>query len=652
MVAPREARRKGRHGRMGEGGWRGGTTPLAVSGDPPALRLHEGSRAPVTTDGPSTSATDERVAAPSGDAGAPRVAPASGADVSDPRGDGPRSGSPVRLAASDRCAVAAARTAARRAPGARVLVVGAGVGGLATALRLAAAGARVTLLERHAWLGGKMRAVASPAGPVDAGPTVLTMRGVLEDLFAAAGARLADHVTLHPEPILARHVWPDGTTLDLHADPEATARAIREALGPRAEAEHRAQAAAARRLFEAFEGPMMRAATPSQARLAARVAASPRLLADMAPGRTLAGALARRIEDPRLRQLHGRYATYVGGSPHEAPALLGLISHAEAMGVWRVEGGMARLAEALAALARSLGVEIRTRAHVAEVAVEGARAAGVVLAGGERLAADAVVHAGDPRALAAGLLGERARAAVPPPGRPSLSARVWSFAARAQGVPLAHHTVLFSGDDAAEFAAFAASRSPDDPTLYVCAQDRAGVPDRAAGAGGAGALGRSGDRDPAAPERFEVILNAPPGATADPEEDARCHETMLRTLRARGLRLDPEPGPGPGPEAMTTPAGFAAMFPGSEGALYGEAPDGLTAGLRRPRARTRIPGLYLAGGGAHPGAGVPMAALSGRHAAEAITRDLASTSRSRLRATRGGISTRWRTGRRSGASTS
>ena len=523
----------------------------------------------------------------------------------------------------------------------RVIVVGAGVGGLAAAVRLAAGGARVTLLERHPWAGGKMRAVASPAGPVDAGPTVLTMRGVLEELFASAGARLSDHVTLRPEPILARHVWPDGTTLDLHADPEATARAVRRALGPRAEAEHRAHAAAARRLFEAFEGPMMRAPAPSGARLAARVASRPGLAADMAPGRTLAGALARRFADPRLRQLHGRYATYVGGSPHEAPALLGLISHAEAMGVWRVEGGMARLAEAVAALARALGVEVRTRAHVAEIAVDHGRAAGVVLAGGERIAADAVVHAGDPRALSAGLLGAAARAATPPMGRPSLSARVWAFAARARGLPLAHHTVLFSGDDAAEFAALAAGRSPEDPTLYVCAQDRAGVPDR------------TGDRAPDGPERFEIILNAPPLAGApdteiDPEEDARCHETMLRTLRARGLRLDPEPGV----EEMTTPAGFAALFPGSRGALYGEAPDGLTAGLRRPRARTRIPGLYLAGGGAHPGAGVPMAALSGRHAAEAITRDLASTSPSHRRATPGGTWTRWRTGRAGGASTS
>jgi 1-hydroxycarotenoid 3,4-desaturase len=281
------------------------------------------------------------------------------------------------------------------------------------------------------------------------------------------------------------------------------------------------------------------------------------------------------------------------------------------------------LARAAAALAERRGVTVRTGAHVREIAVSEGRATGVVLSDGQRIRADAVLHAGDPRALASGLLGPAVRGAVPPPARPSLSARVWAFAARAGGLPLAHHTVLFSGDDAAEFAALAAGRAPDSPTLYLCAQDR------------------GGDRAASGLERFEIIMNAPPtGGAPDPGEDARCHETMLRTLRARGLRLDPEPGP----EAMTSPAGFADLFPGSLGALYGEASLGLTGALRRPRARSRVPGLYLAGGGTHPGAGVPMAALSGRHAAEAITRDLASTRPSRRRDTDGGISTPWRTG--------
>ena len=116
----------------------------------------------------------------------------------------------------------------------RVVVIGAGIAGLATAVRLVSAGARVTLLERHAHLGGKIRTTPSDAGPEEAGPTVLTMRHVFDDLFASAGAALDDHVTLVPQRVLARHFWPDGSQLDLLADRGATIDAISGFAGSRA----------------------------------------------------------------------------------------------------------------------------------------------------------------------------------------------------------------------------------------------------------------------------------------------------------------------------------------------------------------------------------------------------------------------------------
>ena len=117
----------------------------------------------------------------------------------------------------------------------RVVVIGAGMGGLSAAARLAARGMSVTVLEQHNHPGGKMRTLDSPVGPVDAGPTVLTMRPVFEDLFASCGETLSDHVTLEAETVLARHWWRDGSSLDLHADPEASAAAIRAWGGAEAE---------------------------------------------------------------------------------------------------------------------------------------------------------------------------------------------------------------------------------------------------------------------------------------------------------------------------------------------------------------------------------------------------------------------------------
>ncbi len=510
-----------------------------------------------------------------------------------------------------------------------VLVIGAGLGGLAAALRLAHAGCAVTVLERHAGPGGKMRTLPSPAGPVDTGPTVMTMRWVFDALFAEVGARLEDHLTLHAESLLARHWWPDGACLDLHADAEASAAAIRDFAGPRAEAEFQAFDAEAAALFAAFDAPMMQAPRPAFGRLAAAVLARPALIGPMAPFATLAGRLARRFSDPRLRQLFGRYATYVGGSPYAAPAVLALIWHAEARGVWRVEGGMHRVAQALERLAAAKGASFQYNAHVARIETRDGRASGVVLADGRRLPARAIVFNGDPAALERGLLGADARRAVPAGAvRPrSLSAQVWAFAARPSGPDLAHHNVFFGADPHREFDPIAAGRLPDEPTLYVCAQDR--------GCGTA----------PPDLERFEIIMNAPPLAEGRArEDDGTCRmpdfqDRVFGGLARSGLTFDPLPQA----PALTTPAGFEALFPGTDGSLYGRSPHGLTASLRRPTARSCLPGLYLAGGGAHPGAGIPMATLSGKHAAAATLGDLASTSTSPRTAMPGGMSTPSRT---------
>ncbi|MEM8958178.1 MAG: 1-hydroxycarotenoid 3,4-desaturase CrtD [Pseudomonadota bacterium] len=508
-----------------------------------------------------------------------------------------------------------------------VIVVGAGIAGLACALRLAAAGARVTVLEAHGAVGGKMRTLPSPAGPVDAGPTVMTMKAVFEDLFAAAGIRLADHVTLVPERVLARHWWPDGSQLDLHADPAASAAAVRDFAGPKAEAQFRRFSAHARRLFDAFDAPMMQAPSPALPNLARAALAHPASLPALLPGRTLAGALKAAFDDPRLRQLFGRYATYVGGSPLESPALLSLIWQAEAAGVWRVEGGMHRLASALAGLIRERGGQIRLNAPVAEIALRDGAVRGVTLCDGTMIAAERMVYAGDPRALAQGRLGSAFTGLLPQKAvEPrSLSAHVLAFAARPCGpraTELVHHNLVFGRDPVSEFHDLAAGRPPADPTLYICAQDRGGDT--------ATAPGRM--------ERFEIIMNGPPtdrSATDPKKEGDACLRRILAVLKTAGLTFDPAPSR----ETLTTPAGFDRLFPGSAGALYGRSPHGMMAALARPRARTAVRGLYLAGGGCHPGAGIPMAALSGRHAAEAIATDRISTSPSRPTAMRGGMST-------------
>ncbi|NRA98931.1 MAG: phytoene desaturase [Rhodobacteraceae bacterium] len=501
----------------------------------------------------------------------------------------------------------------------RVVVIGAGMGGLAAGMRLAHAGLDVTILDAARAPGGKMRTLDTVAGPVDAGPTVLTMRHVFDALFDDVGHTLEDHITLEEEALLARHWWPDGSTLDLFHDAEASEQAVLNFAGDKAAREFRDFSNKAAKLFDAFDAPMMQAETPRLSAHTAHVLANPGLIPAMAPLSSLAGALKRQFSDPRLRQLFGRYATYVGGSPFTAPAVLALIWHVEASGVWRVRGGMHNLAKAMAGVATSLGATLKLQTPATRIEVQGGDICAVHTEQGERIPADKIVFNGDPRALREGLLGDAPRNAVPTQGTEprSLSARVWSFAATATGAPLAYHNVFFGADPATEFKPIAKGHLPEDPTLYICAQDR-----------GAGHV-------PDGPERFEIIMNAAPHPGGPEEDNSTCRTRTFPQLARFGLRFSPEPPD----SALTTPKGFDRLFPASQGSLYGRSPKGMMAAFQRPTARTTLPGLYLAGGGAHPGAGVPMATLSGRHAAAAILTDLTSISKSRPTVTPGGMST-------------
>ena len=485
----------------------------------------------------------------------------------------------------------------------RVIVIGAGAGGLAAAIDLARRGATVTVLEKAAAPGGKIRVDATG---IDSGPTVMTMRFVFDSLFADAGARLDDHLTLQPSALLARHAWSETERLDLFADLDKSADAI-AAFAGKAEAEgFRDFAARAQRVYRTLEIPFMRAQKPSALTLAA--AAGITSMFAISPFDTLWKALGSHFRDKRLRQLFGRYATYSGSSPFAAPATLMLIAHVEQQGVWLVQGGMIRLAQELAALASRLGALIRTNAPVTEINVRGRRACGVTLSTGEFLEADAVVCNADYAALAAGAFGRAASGAVaaPQPEGRSLSALTWTLSASTEGFPLARHNVFFGRDYTAEFdAVFRHGRITDDPTVYVCAQDRPH-----------GAQGDSPQED-----RLLVLINAP--ANGDriqltASEIEQCTTRTFALLQRCGLTVHRRS------MTLTTPAEFATLFPATGGGLYGQAVHGSMAAFRRPGSRSALPGLYLAGGSVHPGPGVPMAALSGRLAAASVWQDLTS----------------------------
>jgi 1-hydroxycarotenoid 3,4-desaturase len=487
----------------------------------------------------------------------------------------------------------------------QTLVIGAGVGGLAAAIRLAALGHGVTVLERQSGPGGKMRPVEFDGQTFDSGPTVLTMLWVFEELFAEAGSRLDEHVSLERLPVLARHFWSGAQSLDLFADEAATTAAIGTFAGQAAAAGYGAFARDSKRIHDSLRDAFLLKQRPTPFSLA-RAMPMTKLL-QINPFESLWTALGRYFKDERLRQLFGRYATYCGASPFKAPATLMMVADVEAQGVWRVAGGMGQLAKALEAAAQTLGVRFQYDCAASKIEVEHGSIAAVIDGQDQRHPCSAIILNADSAAAAAGLFGHEAKVVASPlrPEQRSLSAITWCLKVSTDGPELSHHNVFFSDNYADEFRELLTGPA-GDPTVYLCDQGN---------------------------NRKLMLINAPANNEHAPEgieavvarRLARCGLT-IDSSRLQTLRRDPN--------------GFSQLYPATYGALYGRAPHGWMSTFQRPQARTKIPGLYLAGGYTHPGPGVPMAALSGRLAAEALIEDRALTRPYRGTVIAGGMSTR------------
>ncbi|MEM6651468.1 MAG: 1-hydroxycarotenoid 3,4-desaturase CrtD [Pseudomonadota bacterium] len=484
----------------------------------------------------------------------------------------------------------------------RVIIIGAGAGGLAAAMDLTSAGLAVTLIEQGDAVGGKMRQIQVDGKGIDAGPTVFTMRWIFEALFERSRADLASELSLKPATRLARHSWQDGSQLDLWADIDRS----KDAIGAFSDLENATGyerfCADSRDVFETLKETFIAAQKPNPLSLGRRVGLN-RIgaLWRTRPFQTYNARLESYFSDPRLRQLFGRYATYVGSSPYLTPATLMLIAHVEQDGVWLVDGGMRAVAHAMADIAQRNGATIRLGERVKSIDIDRGKVRGVVLQTGEDLPADAIVFNGDASALGQGLLGANLTSAAPvtKASKRSSSALTWCTHAKVQGFDLDYHTVFFSDAYAREFDQVFKQRTvPTAPTVYICAQDRG---------------------EPIAPgerERLLILVNAPADGDQRPlpeETEDQYRHRVWEYLDSFGLKLERD-----APIAPTGPSGFHTLFPGTGGALYGRANHGPFATFERAGAATSIKGLFLAGGSTHPGAGVPMATMSGRLAAEAL----------------------------------
>jgi phytoene desaturase len=474
---------------------------------------------------------------------------------------------------------------------------------MAVAARLAVKGHDVTVVEQATTYGGKVSRYERDGFVFDTGPSLLTLPAVYRDLFNKTGKPLEDSVELvEPMPAFG-YRFADGTLLDLpDVDPGRCADAIGDALGASAGQDWRRLIQRAGAIWQITRRPFLESPL-SGGRDLIPLARNVSWVRTVAPFTTLRSLGRRYLPDPRLQMMLERYATYTGSDARRAPAALVTVPYVEqTFGVHHVAGGIHRLADALYARTLERGVAYRFGVTVTEVALEGGRVAGVRLGDGEQLAAGVVVSdvdAGslyhelvrDPRAARAARRLRRADA--------SLSGFTMLLALRGRTPGLRHHNVWFPADYDRELdAVFGRAAEPaEDPTVYVCAPDDAGM--------------RPDDQH----ETWSVLVNAPrhhPGGgpgTVDWDKPGLAEayrDRILAVMAARGHDVRERLLW----SVIRTPADLERQTGAPGGAIYGTASNGPRAAFLRPANASPVTGLFLVGGSAHPGGGLPLVGMS------------------------------------------
>ena len=489
----------------------------------------------------------------------------------------------------------------------RVVVIGAGLGGLSAAIALATEGFDVEIVEKNDKVGGKLNILHKDGFAFDLGPSILTMPHIFEALFASLGKNMRDYVGIEKVEPHWRNFFEDGTTVDLTPDADAM-RCELDKLDPDAADEFARFMAYSKKLCEESEAGYFSKGLDSFWELL-RFYGPMRSLMGFDVFRSMDQGVRRFISNPKLVDILNYFIKYVGSSPYDAPALMNLLPHIQfEYGLWYVKGGMYGLAQAMEKLALELGVRIRLNTEVAKICREGSRATAIRLKDGEILSADIVVSNMEVIPAMKQLLNSPAKKLKKMQRfEPSCSGLVLHLGVDRIYPQLAHHNFFYSDKPREHFdAVFHNHHLSDDPTIYLVAPCKT---------------------DPTqAPPGCEIIKVLPhiphldPNRPFTPEDYLAFRERVLIKLEHMGLT---DLRKHIVTEEYWTPHDIEARYYSNQGSIYGVVADRFkNLGFKAPQRSSELSNLYFVGGSVNPGGGMPMVTLSGQLVRDKILADL------------------------------
>ncbi len=494
----------------------------------------------------------------------------------------------------------------------RIVVIGAGVGGMVAAARLAKQGHEVSIYEASDRVGGKCRTEWIGGYAFDTGPSLLTLPAVYKDFFLKTGPRFERVLTSTAINPSFTYNFADGKCVDfVNLDLPKTCTAIDAALGVDAGSAWHALMQRAEVMWDISRVPFVQSELPSIWSLIKRRDLI-RGIGQIAPYKSLRKVSLEYTEDPHIQKIIDRYATYTGSDPRQAPAALLTIAFVEAsFGAWHLSGGIGQLSVALEERCRLLKVDIHLNSPVARINASAHCVTGITLANGETVSADLIVANADAEIVYNQLLAPSVRQARPE--RRKLKHREKSLAGFSlllgldnskvtEATPaINHHSIYFPENYDAEFDEIFSKHIPvTDPTIYICSP-----------------------RDPlmvkrAGTESWTVLVNAPPH---DPEAGwdwskggAEYAQKIISKLDALGLRVSERLDV----MEFRTPLDLQNATNAPGGSIYGASSNGAMAAFSRAKNRSPVQGLYCVGGSAHPGGGLPLVGISAELVADAI----------------------------------